>query len=148
MTNAPRLRRGPLGNIIDEDAINGIHITINGDELTWATAARQLRTLAELVEAKSMSAEGFNWEYGGEYNLQVIMPDMFDHGDYQDAEGNLIHIADDEVISCVWASKGAESETLDPPIPAWKWAQEHGPLTRAGIGEADGDTGGTVHPLH
>lgn len=136
MSDAPKLKRGPLGNIVDEDEISGVHITISGDELTWDTAARQLRTLADLLDAHTLSAEGFNWKYGGDYEMHVHMPDMFSHGDWQDGEGNLIHISDDQVIGVIWAGKDAESETLETPVPAFEWAQKHGALVPAGAGEA------------
>lgn len=124
----------PLGSVFDPNEIAGVHITINGEELTWKRAAKQLRILADLLEAHTLDSKGFNWQYGGDYEMQVMMTDMWPHGDYQDAEGNLLHIHDDVVVSVIWANKGAEKEEVE--IPAHTWAQEHGPITPAGQGEA------------
>lgn len=126
--------------------IAGVHITIDGEELTWKKAARQLRIMADALDAHSLHLEGFNWDYSGDYEMTVMMPDSFPHGDYQDAEGNLVHIADgDRVVHVTWANKDAEQEevTADDGTPGmfvYNWIQAHGgPLRPAGSGDADGN---------
>lgn len=122
--------------------IASVHVFVEGQELTFKKAAKQLRLLADMVEAGMMGAEGFNWSYGGEYELTVELPASFPHGDYQDGEGNLVHIGnDDMVINVTWANKDAAQEDVaDQEIHAFNWIQEHGPLRRAGSGEAEGHT--------
>lgn len=129
----------PNGGRKYENEIVSVAVTIEGQELTFKKAARQLRVLADMVESGMMNADGFNWLYGGEYTLDVMTPASFPHGDYQDAEGNLVHIgADDHVINVTWANKGAEQEDFaDKDVHAFDWIREHGPLRPAGQGEAD-----------
>jgi hypothetical protein len=81
-----------------------------------------------------MNANGFNWDYGGEYNMLLMPPTQFPHGDYQDAEGNLVHVGEDEhIINVIWAGKNAEAEDVaDQDLSTMDWMQDHGPLRRAG----------------
>lgn len=122
-----------------DNEIASVSINIEGQELTFKRAAKQLRVLADMVEAGMMNADGFNWLYGGEYNLNVETPAAFPHGDYQDSEGNLVHVGhDDHIISVTWANKNAEQENLaERDVHAFEWVKEHGPLRPAGSGEAE-----------
>lgn len=119
--------------------IASVTISIEGQDLTFKKAAKQLRVLADMVEAGMMDADGFNWLYGGDYSLAVETPPSFPHGDYQDAEGNLVHVGgDDHIINVTWAKKGAKQEDFsDKDVHVFEWIQEHGPLTPAGSDEAD-----------
>jgi hypothetical protein len=132
--------RLPNGGRKYENEIANVTVSIEGQELTFKKAAKQLRVIADMVEAGMMDADGFNWLYGGEYSLSVNTPPSFPHGDYTDMEGNLVHIgADDHVINVTWAKKGAKQEDLaDQDIHVFEWIKEHGPLTPAGSGEAEG----------
>lgn len=118
--------------------IAAVHINLEGEELTFKKAARQLRVFADMIDAGMMSADGFNWNTGGEYNMVVVLPSAYPHGDYQDREGNLVHVgASDHIISVVWANKDAETEDLsEQDVHVYDWIKEHGPLRPAGAGEA------------
>lgn len=117
--------------------IAGVDISFNGEELTWKKAAKQLRIFADMLENQTLHTEGFNWAYSGEFNMDVLLPDSFAHGDYQDPEGNLVHVNHDHVVSVIWANKGAEREDLED-THVWEWVRDHGPLTRAGSDTAEG----------
>jgi predicted metallo-beta-lactamase superfamily hydrolase len=126
------------GGRVYENEIQSVDLHIEGQELTFKRAAKQLRVLADMVEAGMMNADGFNWKYGGEYQMNVETPPSFPHGDYQDREGNLVHVgANDHIVSVVWANKDAETEDMgDKDVHAFEWIREHGPLRPAGSGEA------------
>lgn len=132
--------RLPNGARKYDNEIASVSVSIEGHDLTFKRAAKQLRVLADMLEAGMMGADGFNWFYGGEYNMSVDLPSAFPHGDYTDMEGNLIHVgADDHIINVTWAKKGAKQEDFsDKDMHVFEWIQEHGPLTPAGEGEADG----------
>ena len=128
----------PNGAMSIGNDIAGVHITIEGDELTWKKAARQLRVMADLLDTtKSLHVEGFSWDFGGDYEMDVILPDSFPHGDYHDSEGNLIHVGEgDMIVNVTWANKDAEIEAVED-THVYQWIQQHGPLKRAGSGEAE-----------
>lgn len=136
--------RLPNGALKNEDNIATVNISIEGQDLTFEKAAKQLHVLADMVGAGMMNADGFNWHYGGEYTLDVETPPSFPHGDYQDAEGNLVHVgANDHIINVTYAKKGAKQENFsDKDVHVFEWIQEHGPLLPAGEGEADGHSHG------
>ena len=117
--------------------IAAVHITIEGEDLTLKKAAKQLRVFADMLDQGMMSAEGFSWKAGGEYNMVVVLPSSFPHGDYQDAEGNLVHVGEnDHIISVVLANKDAEQlELSEQDVHVYDWIKEHGPLRPAGSGE-------------
>lgn len=110
-----------------------VNITITGEDLDPLIAARQLRLMAKMIEQGTVHADGFNIEYMGPYSLDVDLGMEFQHGDYQDAEGNLIHVANDHVVNVTWANKDAEIEEMD--IPVVDWVAEHGEIKPAGHGE-------------
>lgn len=126
-----------------KNEIAEVNVSIVGQELTFKKAAQQLRVIADMVEAKMMSADGFNWGYGGEYELTIDLPSAFPHGDYQDSEGNLVHVGQaDHVINVTWANKNAEQEDVsEQDIHVFEWIKDHGPLKPAGSGEAEGHDG-------
>lgn len=136
---AKRMITLPNGAQQFENEIAGVHIMISGDDLTWKRAAKQLRAMATMLDAKMMGADGFCWSSDGEYQMTVTLPDSFPHGDYQDGEGNLVHIGnEDMVINVTWANKDAEQEDVsEQEIHAFKWIQDHGPLRPAGSGTID-----------
>jgi hypothetical protein len=110
-----------------------LNISIAGEQLESQQAANQLRLMAKMVEAGVVHADGFNIEYMGEFSLDVDFGGEFPHGDYQDAEGNLLHVANDHVVNVTWASKGAEVEEVS--IPVEEWIEKHGEIQPAGHGE-------------
>lgn len=110
-----------------------LNITIQGEELESEQAARQLRLLAKMVDQGVVHSEGFNIEYMGEWTLDVDFGSEFPHGDYQDAEGNLLHVANDHVVNVTWANKNAEVEEVN--IPVADWVAKHGEIHPAGEGE-------------
>jgi hypothetical protein len=115
-----------------------INIVIKGDELDSRTAAKQMRTLAALVKDGALVADGYNIEYDGTFHFDVDFGDAYPHGDYTDAEGNLLHIANDHVVNVTWAKTGAEQEDVNVPVE--DWIKEHGGIFPAGHahGEAEG----------
>jgi hypothetical protein len=119
-----------------------VAITIQGENLEPYHAAKQLRLLAKMIEHGTVHSEGFNIEYMGEYHLDIDLGSAFPHGDYQDAEGNLLHIHNDVVVNVTWASKNAEVEDVE--ISAYEWAKEHGAIRRAGEAEG-GESEGHTH---
>jgi hypothetical protein len=72
----------------------------------------------------------------GDYSLDVDPGSEFPHGDFQDAEGNLLHVAGDHVVMVHWASKEGESEDVE--IPVADWVAKHGEIHPAGEGEGEG----------
>lgn len=110
-----------------------IAITIEGEHLESRAAAKQLHQLADMVRGGVVHAEGFNIEYMGEFRLDVDFGGEFPHGDYQDAEGNLLHVANDHVVNVTWANKNAEVEEVE--IPVADWVAQHGEIKPAGEGE-------------
>jgi hypothetical protein len=114
-----------------------LNITIQGEELESQQAAKQLRLLARMVKEGVVHSEGFNIEYMGDWSLDVDFGSEFPHGDYQDAEGNLLHVANDTVVSVNWASKGGESEVVE--ISVVDWVAKHGEIQPAGSGEGRHD---------
>jgi hypothetical protein len=116
-----------------------ININLTGEQLNSPIAARQLRVIAKMVESGVVHAEGFNIEYMGEFSVDVDFGSDYPHGDYQDAEGNLIHVASDEVVNVTWANKNAEVEEVE--IPVEEWIEKHGEIKPAGSGEGHHDHG-------
>lgn len=112
-----------------------ININITG-ELDALMAAKQIRLIADMVKHGVMHVEGYNISYMGTFNLDVDLGE-YPHGDYQDEEGNLLHIAGDHVINVTWASKDAEVEEVDVPVE--DWISEHGQIHPAGHGHSHGD---------
>ena len=110
-----------------------VNINITGDELDHEMAARQLRLMAKMVEQGMMHVEGFSIDFMGPFMLDVDLGGEFPHGDYQDEEGNLLHVANDHVVNVTWASKNAEVEEVN--IAVADWVEEHGPIKPAGHGE-------------
>lgn len=127
----------PVGPSEVDDAIGAVMITFHGDELTWDLAAKQLRLFADMLDAQTLHTEGFNWQYGGDYAMNVMMPDAYSHGDYQDEEGNLLHVNNDHVVSVNWANKQGEREDLED-VHVFEWIRDHGPIKRAGTTTDDG----------
>jgi len=120
-----------------------MQITINivGDELDSKLAAKHLHMLADQVKAGVVHAEGFSIDFMGDYSLDVDYGTAFPHGDYQDAEGNLVHVANDAVVNVTWANKDAEVEEVNVPIG--EWMEDHGQLHPAG--HDHGHEGGHEH---
>lgn len=110
-----------------------VNISFQGENLEPYHAARQLRLMAKMIEMGTVHAEGFNIEYMGEYSLDVDLGSEFPHGDYQDAEGNLLHVANDLVVNVTWATPGAEIEEVS--VPVVDWIEKHGEIKPAGHGE-------------
>ena len=109
-----------------------LNISIKGEELESGGAAKQLRLLAKMVDQGIVHAEGFSIEYMGEFSLDVDFGGEFPHGDFQDAEGNLIHIANDHVVNVTWANKDADIEEVNTPVV--DWIEAHGEIHPAGGG--------------
>lgn len=123
------------------DPIQGVIINFTGDELTWELAAKQLRLFADQLEAQTLHAEGFSWQYGGDFTMDVLLPPLFPHGDYVDGEGNLVHVGQqDHIVSVNWAGKDGKREDFED-MHVSEWIQEHGKLRPAGATTEDGGEG-------
>lgn len=90
-------------------------------------AAEIIANIAEQVRIGVTDSTGVVMDGEGAF-MVTHHDDMYDHGDYTDGEGNMVHVHNDNVVSVVWA-KGAESEDLNPPVPVDKWNEEHGNIT-------------------
>lgn len=106
-----------------------LNISIHGEDLNSRLAAKQLHLLAEMIKGGTVHADGFNIEYGGEFELDVDFGSQFPHGDYTDGKGNLVHVANDEVVHVTWAGK-ADQESVSVPVE--EWVEAHGALQMAG----------------
>ena len=97
-----------------------ITMEINTDDpmmavMTAESLVAQLR--AGTQQAKGEAAGSTFWEI-------TTDPDDYEHGDYTDAEGNLLHIRNDHVVSVTHAKEGADQ--TNPNMPVWFWIHEHG----------------------
>jgi hypothetical protein len=90
-------------------------------------AAEIIANIAEQVRIGVTDSTGVVMEGEGAFMVSHHK-DVYDHGDYTDAEGNMVHVHNDAVVSVVWA-KGAKSEDFDTPIPVDKWNEDHGNIT-------------------
>lgn len=107
-----------------------IHISLEGEEMTQESAAKQIHLIARMVKHGIVHVDGFNIDEVGAFSLDVDFGDVWPHGDYRDKEGNLLHVANDTVVRVTWANKNAETEEVE--IPGTLWVQKHGAMTPAG----------------
>jgi len=92
-------------------------------------AAMDALMCAKMIEMGMSIGNGFNPNGGVLWDMEKVA-DVYDHGDYRDEEGNLLHVSRDNVVHVTWAN--AEANTEDVDIPVEKWVLEHGELTAAG----------------
>lgn len=107
-----------------------ISISINGTNPDLRAAGKQLHLLADQMKAGVVHVEGFNVDFMGEFSLDVDLGDVYAHGDYQDGEGNLLHVANDHVVNVTWANKDAEVEQVEVLVE--DWMEKHGRIYPAG----------------
>jgi hypothetical protein len=91
-------------------------------------AAMHAMMCSKMIEMGMTLGNGFNPTGGVLWDLEVT-PDTYEHGDYRDEEGNLIHVSRDSVVHVTWANAEAKTEDIDVPVN--DWIAEHGEITSA-----------------
>ena len=92
------------------------------------TTGEVLENVASLVRMGATDAMGVLNDGEVMWNM-VTTEYTYDHGDYRDDEGNLIHVHDDMVVHVTWAGVGAKQEEVN--IDVGTWMEEHGAITPA-----------------
>jgi hypothetical protein len=91
-------------------------------------AAQHAILCAKMIDMGMTIGNGFNPEGGVLWDLEVTPPE-YEHGDYRDEAGNLIHVSRDNVVHVTWANAEAKTEDIDVPVA--EWIEQHGEITSA-----------------
>jgi hypothetical protein len=102
-------------------------VTIETDDDDAASV--HLMMAAAMVKIGVTGASGFNPEGSTAFHIDVTDDDDDpSHGDYSDAEGNLLHVHQDKVVHVTWAKTAKVEHDVDTPVTTW--VEEHGVITK------------------
>jgi hypothetical protein len=101
-------------------------VTIETDDAD--DAAVHMVMLAKMISMGTTGASGFNPAGNTAWHIDVTEEDDPSHGDYTDAEGNLLHVHDEKVVHVTWAKSAKVEHDVDTPITTW--VEEHGVITK------------------
>lgn len=86
-----------------------------------------LQAEAILAQLKAGNDSGSGSGMGPSFWDLTSVEDEYRHGDYRDAEGNLLHIAQDHVIEATLAKHDAKQ--IEPNMHVQSWIHMHGEVT-------------------
>jgi hypothetical protein len=103
-------------------------VTVETDDVD--NAAVHIVMAAKMVQMGTTGASGFNPDGNTAWHIDVSEDDEHDpsHGDYTDAEGNLLHVHDEKVVHVTWAKTAKVQHDVDTPLTTW--VEEHGVITK------------------
>jgi len=100
-------------------------------------AGMQADSIASMIKAGVTDAQGSG--HGNTFFSIDTTDDDYEHGDYRDEKGNLVHIVHDHIVTCTWAKEGAPQ--TEPGVSVYVWEQQYGALTLVEAEDGDDQDG-------